>query len=364
MRYPLVIFDFDGTLADSFPFFVAAHNALARRHRFREIADGEAEALRAMSTHALLSRSGLPAWRLPWVARDFTRAMAKAPRTPLFDGVPEVLQALHASGATLALVSSNSPDNIRRILGPELASLFVAIDGGASMFGKHRRLGRLIRRLGFATGDAIYVGDQTADADAARAAGVHFGAVAWGYATPEGLATAMPDWAFMAVPELLQLAEETHTLRPMTGEDAGVVAEMMRALAAEDGGMSHLRATPATLSADGPQGAGCFEGMLALAAGRPVGYVSYTWGYSIWAGASVCQVDDLYIAPEARGRGLGTRLLEAVRAEAVRRGCASLRWTVETGNHGAIALYRRLGASVRAKGTCTWPTAVGSREPC
>ena len=102
MRYPLIIFDFDGTLADSFPFFVATHNLLARRHGFAEVAEAEVDGLRALPTRALLARSGLPAWRLPWVARDFVRAMAAAPSIPLFGGIPEVLRTLHAAGITLA----------------------------------------------------------------------------------------------------------------------------------------------------------------------------------------------------------------------------------------------------------------------
>lgn len=363
MRYPLVIFDFDGTLADSFPFFVATHNLLARRHGFAEVAEAEVDGLRALPTRALLARSGLPAWCLPWVARDFIRAMAAAPSIPLFDGIPEVLRALHAAGITLALVSSNSRGNIRRILGPGLAGLFTAIEGGASLLGKQRRLARLIKRLGHDPGDTLYIGDQTADADAARAAGAHFGAVYWGYATREAWDRTSPDRSFAVVPDLLGLAAEPYALRPLSAADADAIAHLMSALANEDGGAHALRASPESLRADGPGGAGRFEGMLAIAGDRPVGYITWTWGYSIWSAGEICQVDDLYIAPQARGRGLGTRLLKAAREHAARRACVSLRWTVETGNHPAIALYRRLGAVVHGKGVCTWPIAIDPSGP-
>lgn len=359
MRYPLIVFDFDGTLADSFRFFVAMHNKLARDHGFSEVAEADVEGLRALPTRTLLARSGLPRWRLPWVARDFTRAMASAPRIPLFDGIPEVLQALYAAGVTLALVSSNSTDNIRRTLGPGLTPLFATIDGGASIFGKRARLARVIRRSGRAAGDTLYVGDQTADAEAAHAAGAHFGAAGWGYATSEVLAAAKPEWSFATVADLLRLVEDVFTLRPMAPDDAEAVVGLMRSLADEDGGADSLRAWAGSLRADGPGGANRFEALLAMQGDQSVGYASYTWGYSIWSAGEVCLVDDLYIAPQARGRGLGTRLLEAVRDEAARRGCTSLRWTVETRNHGAIALYRRLGATIRGKGVCTWPIADG-----
>lgn len=274
---------------------------------------------------------------------------------PLFAGVPEVLETLHAHGVTLVVLSSNAPANIRRVLGPELARLFTAIEGGSSLLGKHRRLARLVRRLGHAPRDAIYIGDQTADADAARAAGARFGAVNWGYASRAAWVYVRPDLTFDAVPDLLQLASRPQDIRPLAAGDEQAVARLMAALADEDGGRHALRASPESLRVAGPGGAGRFEGLVAWAGDRPVGYVTWTWGYSIWSAAEVCLVDDLFVMPEARGRGLGTRLLRGAREHAASRGCASLRWSVETRNQSAIALYRRLGAVVQSKGICTWP---------
>lgn len=74
-------------------------------------------------------------------------------------------------------------------------------------------------------------------------------------------------------------------------------------------------------------------------------------------------IDDLYVASQARGRGLGTRLLKAARDHAARRACVSQRWTVETANHSASARYRRLGAVVHGKGVCTWPITFAPSVP-
>ncbi|MFT3807082.1 HAD-IA family hydrolase [Arenimonas sp.] len=204
--YALAIFDFDGTLADSFPFFLRLHNELARKHGFREVAPQDVPALRAMSTRELMARSGLPAWRLPVVARDFTRRMQEADEVRLFDGAGEALHALASAGLRLALVTSNSRPNIDRVLGPELCALFGHIDCGASIFGKRSRLLRAARVLGTKPEACIYVGDATADAEAAREAGMDFGAVDWGYTTPEALALMRPARRFGQVRELLSLA--------------------------------------------------------------------------------------------------------------------------------------------------------------
>ena len=190
--YDLAVFDFDGTLADSFPFFLGIHNELARKHGFPEVAGHEVEALRAMSTRALAERARLPAWKLPVVARDFVARMQSAAAVPLFEGVAEALRRAHAGGLQLALVTSNSQANVRRVLGEPLAALFDPVDCGASMFGKAARLRRVLRRLSVAPARAIYIGDQTADGEAARAAGMDFGAVAWGYASLAALEATDP----------------------------------------------------------------------------------------------------------------------------------------------------------------------------
>ena len=188
MPYRLAIFDFDGTLADSFPFFLQVHNALARKHGFPEVAPHEVPALRALPTRELAARAGLPTWRLP------------------VEGVPAALRGLQGAGVRLAMVTSNARANVERVIGPDLLAGFAHIDCGASMFGKAARLRRVLRTLGVPAQHALYIGDQTADAEAARAAGMDFGAVHWGYATPAVLLAMEPAQVFEQPADLLRLA--------------------------------------------------------------------------------------------------------------------------------------------------------------
>ena len=69
MPYALVIFDLDGTLADSFPWFLTVANAVAREYGFRQIADDEIEPLRRAGSHDILRRLEVPLWKLPAIAR-------------------------------------------------------------------------------------------------------------------------------------------------------------------------------------------------------------------------------------------------------------------------------------------------------
>jgi len=207
MSYRLAIFDFDGTLADSFPFFVSVFNQIADRHGFRRVSAEQAQALRHHDSRTIMRQLGMPAWKLPLASRSFIGLMREnTTRIPLFEGVGEVLQALDGAGVRLAMVSSNSEQNVRLVLGPQLSALFGHYECGMSVFGKATRIRKVVERAAVPPAHALYVGDQAMDAEAARKAGVAFGAVSWGYAPIEALRRAGPQREFGTPAELLQIA--------------------------------------------------------------------------------------------------------------------------------------------------------------
>jgi phosphoglycolate phosphatase len=188
MTYRLAMFDFDGTLADSFPFFLSVFNTVADRHAFRRIDVARAGELRHLGVRQMMDRVGLPAWKLPLASKTFMALMQdSAHEVPLFDGIADALRHLHGRGMVLTVVSSNSEHNVRAVLGPELAALVARFECGMSVFGKASRIRAVLKACGAAPVDALYIGDQALDAEAARKAGVAFGAVHWGYATIEAL---------------------------------------------------------------------------------------------------------------------------------------------------------------------------------
>ena len=208
MSCRLAIFDFDGTLADSFPFFVSVFNQIADQHGFGRIQAGEAQALRHHDMRAIMRHVGMPAWKLPLASTSFVQLMREnAAGIPLFDGVGEVLHALERAGVRLAIVSSNSEQNVRLVLGPALSGLFSQYECGMSVFGKAARLRKVVRQAAVAPAQALYVGDQVLDAEASRQAGVAFGAVSWGYAPIEALRRAGVDHEFGVPRELLGIVE-------------------------------------------------------------------------------------------------------------------------------------------------------------
>ena len=78
---------------------------------------------------------------------------------------------------------------------------------------------------------------------------------------------------------------------------------------------------------------------------RIVGYATYFFAYYTWIGKSL-YMDDLYVKPEFRGNGIGTRLIKRVAHLAKNSGCHKMRWQVSQWNEPAIDFYKRLGASI------------------
>jgi GNAT superfamily N-acetyltransferase len=87
--------------------------------------------------------------------------------------------------------------------------------------------------------------------------------------------------------------------------------------------------------------------LLALSAdGQPVGYAIYFFTFSSFVGRPGIWLEDLYVRPAFRKRGLGRALIEAVARIGVERNCGRYEWSALNWNNNALEFYRRLGAQV------------------
>ncbi|MFL6619174.1 MAG: HAD hydrolase-like protein [Povalibacter sp.] len=205
--YELIIFDFDGTLADSGDWMIRNFNEIAQQFGIRCVTAAEIELLRGRSNREIIAYMGVPMWKLPRIATEMRRRVAEATETiQLFEGVREMLISLREAAIRTAIVSSNSESNIRRILGTDVASLIDHFECGASLFGKASKLKTVVKRSGVPRARAICIGDETRDIEAAREAGIDSGAVLWGYANAEILEAFKPSMMFASMAQISALA--------------------------------------------------------------------------------------------------------------------------------------------------------------
>lgn len=208
MKYKLVIFDFDGTLADSFPWFVQMVNSVAVKYKFKQVADEEIDGLRSLSAMQLVRHLEIPLWKMPMIANHM-RQLMKQDRAGIsrFDGVDETLATLHQAGVTLALVTSNSYENVLHVLGAENVALMSYVECSVSMVGKRSRYQKVIKRSGVQPREAISIGDEIRDIEASHQAQIPFGAVAWGYTHIDALRGHKPAEVFMHMDDILKLLD-------------------------------------------------------------------------------------------------------------------------------------------------------------
>src|SRR5437868_5978696 len=161
MRYSLVIFDLDGTLADSFPWFLGSLNSVADAFRLRRIPEHEIEPLRRADVPEILKHLGVPRWKLPMIARHMRKLKSTQLDTiRLFPGVDPMLRTLKAGGTTLTLVSSDNEENAKTLLGKDNAALFSDYNCSAALFGKAGKFRRVMRRAGVTPDRVLAIGDE------------------------------------------------------------------------------------------------------------------------------------------------------------------------------------------------------------
>ena len=212
MRYRLVIFDFDGTLADSFPMFLENVGTVIEEFGLRRLDPQSLDELRGCSAKEIMDRIGLPAWKVPLMVRSMRRLLAaNVAQTRLFPGVEEMLHQLIEGGCTLAIVSSNSEANIRQVLGPETAGKIGVYACGASLFGKASKFRKVLKKTGVRASEVLTVGDEIRDHEAAIEVGIDFAAVSWGYTRAEALEARSPAIVLRRVEDILSASLGTLT---------------------------------------------------------------------------------------------------------------------------------------------------------
>jgi GNAT superfamily N-acetyltransferase len=133
-------------------------------------------------------------------------------------------------------------------------------------------------------------------------------------------------------------------IREATRADAALILSFIRALAEFERAPDAVTATEEGLLRDGFGPNPFYYCLIAEYGGQPAGFAFYFFNYSTWMGRPGIYLEDLFVHPEFRGKGIGKALLKKVAGIAVEKGCQRMQWEVLDWNTPAIDFYRAMGA--------------------
>lgn len=204
-----LIFDFDGTIADTLTAIVQITNRLAPAYGFTPTTPDRLAHLRTLTPQQLIEQSEIPLFRMPFLIRRVRRELRQEiPNISPIQGLPEVLVEL-AQCHQLMIVSSNAASNIQQFLTlNQLTGLFDPIYANVGLLGKARRLRRILNRHGLLPSHTLYVGDETRDIAAAHQIGLPVTAVSWGFSSLEALQNQQPTFVATEPAQLQAIASQ------------------------------------------------------------------------------------------------------------------------------------------------------------
>ena len=196
-KYDLVIFDFDGTLADSYQWFLSVFDEIVERYSLPRLDQSELRQLRKVDIRQISRQFNIPLWKIVQIGSHLQKKMAsQIDKVLLVDGMQAVLDGLAAAGIRMAVVTSNAEENVKRVLGPHNVDRFVAFEAGVTLYGKKVKFEKVLMKTGANPLHVLSIGDELRDLKASHQAGITFGAVAWGATELETFQAHNPDVLF------------------------------------------------------------------------------------------------------------------------------------------------------------------------
>ncbi|MGI0102043.1 MAG: HAD hydrolase-like protein [Nitrosotalea sp.] len=201
---PTIVFDFDGTIADTLSVVIKIANKFADHYGYRKIPLSDLPKLREKKPSEALKHLGISIFKLPIVVRKIRFEMNKeVARLQAVKGIRDVLVKLRENECVLGILTTNSRENVMEFLKNNDLQLFDFVYTGRAMYGKGRLLKKLMKEKTIPHKDPIYIGDEIRDVEAAKKAGIRVIGVSWGYNTRTALQKANPDY-IVEKPEDLQ----------------------------------------------------------------------------------------------------------------------------------------------------------------
>jgi phosphoglycolate phosphatase len=210
MIYKTLIFDFDGTIADTLGETRKIFNKIAPDYGIREVAEHELDGLRHLSLKELLGHLDIPKRRVPaLITRGTAMMRTSITELNLINGMAEVLIELRKHVSSFGILTSNATSNVDLFLKTHgLRDQFDFISSTSKLTGKAKHLKAIRKTFSLRPEELLYIGDELRDVKASQKAGIPVAAVTWGFNSRESLAASEPNYVFDSPADFLQLLNE------------------------------------------------------------------------------------------------------------------------------------------------------------
>lgn len=202
----IVIFDFDGTIADTLDSVINIVNRLSNEFGHKSVLEKEIPLLRAKKPKEILSHLGIPLYKLPfWIRRIRSEINEEiGDLNPSVDLKPIIL-ALKKKECTVGILTTNTEKNVKKFLLNNNLDVFDFLYSGKSVFGKDKDIKKILKKTGLNKKEVFFVGDEIRDIEAGKKAKVITIAVSWGFNSREALKKENPDNIIDSPSELMDI---------------------------------------------------------------------------------------------------------------------------------------------------------------
>jgi phosphoglycolate phosphatase len=209
MVLKVIIFDFDGTIADTYDTFVEIVNELSGEFGCDPVNETDLERLKHLSSMEIVKEAKIPLIKIPFILKRVKIELAKRTDklTPI-EGIQNCLCTLKEQEYQLGIITSNSKENVTAFLdNNQLTDTFDFIYSGTTLFGKHKVINQVLKHYHLSPDEVMYVGDETRDIQSAKKSKVVMVAVGWGFNSPQALAKYHPDFLIDQPQGLVKIVE-------------------------------------------------------------------------------------------------------------------------------------------------------------
>ncbi|MEO8613632.1 MAG: HAD hydrolase-like protein [Luteolibacter sp.] len=207
MNFRTLVFDFDGTIADTLGETRRIFNQIAPDYGIRQVEEHELDALRHLSLKELLDHLDIPKRRVPaLISRGTGMMRGNITQLQLIEGMGEVLIEMRRHVHSFGILTSNATANVDLFLRTHgLREQFDFISSTSKLSGKAKHLKAIRKTFSLRPEQMLYIGDELRDVKASQKVGIPIAAVTWGFNSRASLAASSPDYLFDTPADFLRL---------------------------------------------------------------------------------------------------------------------------------------------------------------